>query len=61
MIFSAFLNYNIIMLCIEFSSLRLKRDTGGYLRSTIGERIVIGSIPHSDYREVSDPGGRTPI
>ena len=29
MIFSAFVNYNI-MLCIEFSSLRLKRDTGGY-------------------------------
>ena len=28
-IFSAFVNYNI-MLCIEFSSLRLKRDTGGY-------------------------------
>ena len=26
MIFSAFVNYNI-MLCIEFSSLRLKRDT----------------------------------
>ena len=26
---SAFVNYNI-MLCIEFSSLRLKRDTGGY-------------------------------
>ena len=29
MIFSAFVNYNI-MLCIEFLSLRLKRDTGGY-------------------------------
>ena len=29
MIFSAFVNYNI-MLCIEFSSLMLKRDTGGY-------------------------------
>ena len=29
MIFSAFVNYNI-MLCIEFSSLRLKRDTGEY-------------------------------
>ena len=28
-IFSAFVNYNI-MLYIEFSSLRLKRDTGGY-------------------------------
>ena len=28
MIFSAFVSYNI-MLCIEFSSLRLKRDTGG--------------------------------
>ena len=28
-IFSAFVNYNF-MLCIEFSSLRLKRDTGGY-------------------------------
>ena len=31
MIFSAFVNYNI-MLCIEFSSLRLKRDTGGYFQ-----------------------------
>ena len=29
MIFSAIVNYNI-MLGIEFSSLRLKRDTGGY-------------------------------
>ena len=28
-IFSTFVNYNI-MLCIEFSSLRLKCDTGGY-------------------------------
>ena len=28
-IFSAFVNYNI-MLCIQFSSLRLKRDTGRY-------------------------------
>ena len=27
--YSTFVNYNI-MLCIEFSSLRLKRDTGGY-------------------------------
>ena len=30
MIFSAFVNYNI-MLCIEFSSLRLKCDTGIFL------------------------------
>ena len=29
MIFSVFVNYDV-MLCIEFSSLRLKRDTGGY-------------------------------
>ena len=28
-IFSAFVNY--IVLCIEFSSLRLKCDTGGFL------------------------------
>ena len=30
-IFSAFVNYNI-MLCIEFSSLRLKCDTEGYFQ-----------------------------
>ena len=29
MIITAFVNSNI-MLCIEFSGLRLKRDTGGY-------------------------------
>ena len=29
-VFSAFVNYNI-MLCIEFSSLRLKYDTGGFV------------------------------
>ena len=27
-VFSAFVNYYYIMLCIEFSSLRLKCDTG---------------------------------
>ena len=32
-VFSAFVNYNI-MLCIEFSSLRLKCDMGEFLRST---------------------------
>ena len=40
-IFSAFVNYNV-MLCIEFSSLRLKCDTGGYFYSEYlkGIRVI---------------------